>query len=144
MPTGSCEHLIDVPPAVLDVVEHARRAVLATMGRDGRPHVVPVCFAILGDEVVSAVDQKPKSGRELARVRNVRARPHVTMLFDRWDEDWTRLGWVMVSGRARIAQPGFGASELSARYAQYKEQPPPGEVIVVAPERVRWWLGADP
>lgn len=122
------------------IIEGARRAALATIGDDGRPHLVPVCFAIVGGEIVSAVDQKPKSGRELARVRNVRARASATLLLDRWDEDWTRLGWVMVAGAARISPPGFGVSELSARYEQYEEQPPLGDVIVIRPDSIRWWM----
>jgi PPOX class probable F420-dependent enzyme len=138
--SGACKSLGELPENVLAVLETSRRAALATVGDDGVPHVVPVCFAILGDDIVSAVDQKPKSSRMLARVRNVRARPSATMLFDRWDEDWSRLGWVMVSGTATISSPGTGAGELRARYAQYEVQPPAGEVIVVRPERIRWWL----
>jgi PPOX class probable F420-dependent enzyme len=138
--SGSCKRLSELQAGVRAIVENARRAALASIGEDGNPHVVPVCFAIVGEEVVSAIDHKPKSGRELARVANVRARPNATLLFDRWDEDWTRLGWVMVAGSAHMAPPGAGADELAARYRQYQEQPPRGEVIVLRPEVIRWWF----
>jgi PPOX class probable F420-dependent enzyme len=109
------------------------------MGPDGYPHAVPVCFAVVGGDVVTAIDQKPKSGRRLARLRNVEERGAATLLFDRWDEDWRRLGWVMIGGGARIEPPGTAAGELSARYAQYRDDPPAGESIVVSPHRIRWW-----
>jgi PPOX class probable F420-dependent enzyme len=103
-----------------------------------------VCYAIVAGEVVVAVDDKPKSGAELARIRNIRSNPHATVLFDRWDEDWRALAWVMVRGRARIEPPGTGAVELAARYAQYRDSPPAGDVIVVRPTRVLWWSFTAP
>lgn len=139
MPSGSCARLSELPPPARAIVDAARRAVLVTLGDDGAPHAVPVCFALRGDDVVTAVDDKPKRTRDLARVRNVRRDPRATLLFDRWDEDWARLGWVMVTARARVEPPGAAAGVLAARYAQYRERPPAGDVLACAPERVLWW-----
>ena len=139
MASGSCTDLSELPSTLRAIVDDARRAALATVDEHGHSHVVPVCFAIVGEEIVSAIDDKPKSDRELARVANVRARPRATLLFDRWNEDWTRLGWVMVAGAARMSPSGTGVEALEARYPQYQESPPRGDVIVVRPELIRWW-----
>ena len=80
----------------------ARVARLATVRADGSPHVVPFCFAIgEGDVLYTAVDAKPKSTLELKRLDNVRANPHVSVLVDHYDEEWTQLWWVRVDGPAR-------------------------------------------
>ena len=88
--------------------------------------------------MITEVDDKPKGDKELARVRNVRRDPRVTLLFDRWDEDWTRLGWVMVKGDASV-EPPRSVAELSDRYPQYQSRPPTGPLLVVEPRQVRWW-----
>src|SRR5437763_4247439 len=72
----------------------ARVARLATTDPDGRPHLVPIVFAIDGDTLYSAVDAKPKRSRKLRRVENARARPDVTVLVDHYDEDWAKLWWI--------------------------------------------------
>jgi PPOX class probable F420-dependent enzyme len=113
--------------------------VLATIDAAGRPHAVPVCFAIVAGEVVTAIDQKPKSTTRPARLVNVERAGTATMMFDRWDEDWTRLGWVMVRGRARVEPPGTAPDELVDRYSQYRESRPAGNVIVVTPDDIVWW-----
>src|SRR5207253_5352137 len=84
--------------------EAARVARLATVGRDGRPHVVPICFALDGDVLYSAVDEKPKSTRRLRRLANIEAHPEVEVVVDAWDEDWSRLWWVRLAGQARIVE----------------------------------------
>jgi PPOX class probable F420-dependent enzyme len=136
---GSCSSLADLPPDALAVVQESRRAVLTTVDEQGRPHAVPVCFAIVEGSICSALDHKPKSGKTLARVRNVRANPVSSLLFDRWDENWERLAWVMVRGWASLAPPGTGRAELVSRYPQYQVTPPEGEVIVIRPERLTFW-----
>ena len=92
MTSGSCERLSELPDAALGLIEESRRAILATVDLKTRPHAVPVCFAVRGNEIVSAIDDKPKGRRRLARVVNLEANPSATILFDRWAEDWTRLG----------------------------------------------------
>lgn len=127
----------------------ARVARLATVGPDGRPHLVPVVFARRGEEIVTAVDRKPKRSAHLARLRNIAAQPAVTLLVDAYDEDWDRLWWVRADGVARTLPPdaadeGSRAAYTAAitalrqKYHQYRDQPPEGPVIVVA---VRRWTG---
>ena len=112
--------------------ELARVGRLATVGRDGRPHVVPICFALDGDTLYSAVDSKPKSTRRLQRLANIEANPAVEVLIDYWDEDWSRLWWVRLDGRARVVEQDARALELlQAKYPQYRADPPAGPFILV-------------
>ncbi len=81
----------------------ARSATLATIAPDGRPRPVPVCFELVAQDLWIAIDDKPKRSTDpmgLARVRDILERPAVSLLVDRWDEDWTRLGWVRIEGQA--------------------------------------------
>ncbi|MDQ3985476.1 MAG: TIGR03668 family PPOX class F420-dependent oxidoreductase [Actinomycetota bacterium] len=139
MTAGACSSLERLPAEAGRLVSEARRAVLATLSKSHRPHLVPVCFAVVGEEIVTAIDDKPKSTRRPARLKNIERDPTVTLLFDRWDENWSRLGWVMLEGEASIEPPGFASRELQDRYTQYAEDPPRGEVIVVRPKKLRWW-----
>jgi PPOX class probable F420-dependent enzyme len=115
---------------------------LATIAPDGRPHLVPICFALDGDMLYSAVDEKPKRSRRLQRIENVRAHPDVTVLVDHYEEDWARLWWVRLRGRARVLEHGREAQAalalLVAKYEQYREHPPSGPVLAFA---VREWRG---
>jgi PPOX class probable F420-dependent enzyme len=121
-------------PAEARFLAPARRAVLATIAPNGRPRLVPVCFVLLGDgdaaTIYSPLDEKPKrvtDPRGLARVRDLLARPEVTLLVDRWDEDWDRLAWLRVHGRAELVEPAGGNADerataiatLRAKYPQY-------------------------
>jgi PPOX class probable F420-dependent enzyme len=121
----------------------ARVARLATADAAGRPHLVPICFAVAGDTVYSAVDEvKPKATRRLRRLANVAANPAVSLLADHYDEDWSALWWVRADGDARVveAEQASAAVELLARrYAQYRESPPEGPVVAVAVERWSGW-----
>jgi PPOX class probable F420-dependent enzyme len=139
MPSGSCSALSELPSPIARLLDDSRRAILATVTRDGVPHAVPVCFARRGSEIVSAIDDKPKGDTKLARVRNLEANPNATLLFDRWSEDWTELAWLMAAGTARIDPPHSADDVLVPRYAQYETAPPSGEVIVVTPARLTWW-----
>jgi PPOX class probable F420-dependent enzyme len=120
----------------------ARVARLATVGEDGRPHLVPIVFALDGDLLYSAVDHKPKRTQRLHRLANIAANPRVSVLADHYEEDWTRLWWVRADGVARVVEPGGGVEHeravalLAARYEQYGGQPPAGAAIVA--EIVRW------
>jgi PPOX class probable F420-dependent enzyme len=118
----------------------ARVAHLATVGADGRPHVVPICFALDGDTLYTAVDEKPKSTRALRRLANIEANPHVEVVVDHWDEDWTRLWWVRLSGVARVVEhDARGLGLLSAKYGQYQRRPPEGPFVVVTIQRRSEW-----
>lgn len=97
---------------------------LATAGADGAPHVIPVCFALDGNTLYVTVDEKPKRAGELKRVRNILENPAVAFVADRYDEDWSRLGWVMLRGRAEILRAGAEHDSaqdlLRDRYPQYR------------------------
>src|SRR5579875_3988162 len=82
----------------------ARVARLATITPDGRPHLVPIVFAVHGDTVYSAVDAKPKRTGALARLANVAAHPQASVLADHYEEDWSALWWVRGDGRARVLE----------------------------------------
>lgn len=137
-----------------------RRATLATLAPDGRPRLVPCCFALGVDEgatvIDTPIDAKPKASADpmrLARVQDIRRDPRVTLLVDRWDEDWARLAWLRVEGTARLLVPwaprDAGAHRsalvaLRARYPQYRDQRLETlPVIRIAPTRMTGWAPAD-
>ena len=113
-------------------LEGARRAVLATIAPDGRPRLVPFCFVL--DPTLpllyTPLDEKPKAVADvadLARVRDIRADARVSVLVDRWDEDWDRLAWVRCVGTASLIEPAAEAADerdpviasLRSKYPQY-------------------------
>ena len=120
---------------------------LATADADGHPHVVPVCYAFDGERFYTPLDEKPKrvAGKELRRVRNIEARHEASLVIDQYDDDWSRLGYVLVYGRADLIMPGDARHEqalvlLRERYAQYREMGLERQlVIVITPERVVSW-----
>lgn len=122
----------------------ARVARLATVRPDGRPHLVPVVFAVSGDLVWSAVDDKPKSTRALQRLANVEANPSVALLVDHYDDDWTQLWWVRAEGRADVLELGAaGTAEaldsLARKYPQYAAHRPAGPLVRVSVTRWSGW-----
>ena len=123
----------------------ARVARLATTDPDGRPHVVPIVFALDGDTLYSAVDRKPKRSSKLRRIENARARPDVTILVDHYEEDWGRLWWIRLRGRARVLDDGeehdHALALLQEKYPQYRTEPPDGAVLAVDVTEVREWSG---
>jgi PPOX class probable F420-dependent enzyme len=139
MTSGSCSRFDQLPSAHREVLHGESRAVLGTIDDDGRPHLVPITFAVVGRELISAVDHKPKSTTRLARLRNIERSGTATALIDRYDEDWGRLLWIMVRGSALIEPPGYNVDALVARYSQYRDRPPQGPVAVVTPKRIDYW-----
>lgn len=123
----------------------ARVAELATITADGRPHLVPFCFALEGDILVTAVDEKPKRSRELKRLANIRANPGVAVLAHSYTEDWSALWWVRVDGTAEIHEHGvrhdWAIRALVEKYEQYREEEarPRGAVIAITIERWQGW-----
>jgi PPOX class probable F420-dependent enzyme len=118
----------------------ARVARLATADASGRPHLVPIVFAVAGDEVVSAVDAKPKRTTALRRLANVRENPRVALLADHYEDDWSALWWVRADGRARVLEGDDGAvAALAERYEQYRADPPAGPVLAITVERWSGW-----
>ncbi|TCC46304.1 TIGR03668 family PPOX class F420-dependent oxidoreductase [Kribbella pittospori] len=121
-------------------VAAARVGRLATTGGDQRPHVVPVTYAVRGDELFIGIDQKPKTTTDLKRLRNIAENDRVAVLVDQYDEDWTHLWWVRVDGVARVVEARSAALELlAAKYPQYEADPPRGPVIGIRVDRWSGW-----
>jgi len=123
---------------------------LATADSRAVPHVVPVCFGLSEDVLFMTIDQKPKrDGRKLKRLSNIIDNPRVAIVFDRYDEDWQRLAWVMLHGRAEILSTGVehdrAQSLLRSRYLQLDTMQI-GElpVIAIRIERVTSWGDLGP
>jgi PPOX class probable F420-dependent enzyme len=122
-------------------------AVLATLGPDGAPHLVPVVFAVhRGPEAVTiytAVDAKRKSTQKLRRLANIEHDPRVSLLADRYDDDWTQLWWVRADGLAATHYSGeemaTGYALLRAKYPQYQRIALDGPVVTVAVTRWASW-----
>jgi PPOX class probable F420-dependent enzyme len=129
--------------------EEARRrfasasvAQLATVGADGRPHVVPIVFAVEGDTIYSAVDQKPKRTTKLRRLANIEANPKVSVLVDHYEDDWQKLWWVRADGRAQVldaSEANEAIDRLAERYEQYVAERPAGPVLAIEVERWSGW-----
>lgn len=127
---------------------------LATADAEGRPHLVVATFAPdlasgpAGDRLYTAVDAKPKSTRDLRRLRNIRANPRVAVLADHYDDDWTRLWWVRADGTAEVVEDPAATARpialLAERYPQYGANPPAGPVVVIAVQRWSGWAYAGP
>lgn len=124
----------------------APAARLATVGPGGRPHAVPICFAVEGGLLYFAVDAKPKRTSRLQRLRNIEANPAVSVLVDHYEDDWTRLWWVRVDGTARVvveeAERRRALDLLMERYPQYRRMPPEGAVVAISIDRMTGWTGS--
>ena len=125
-------------------LEAGRVARLATADASGRPHVVPICYALAETTVYFTIDEKPKRTPRLKRLSNLRANPFAALVVDRYDEDWSRLAWVMLRGRAEILDAGpehdAAQADLRARYPQLAamriEELP---VVAIRIERASSW-----
>jgi PPOX class probable F420-dependent enzyme len=124
-------------------VAEERVGRLATVGGDGRPHLVPVCFVLLGDTAYSAVDHKPKRGTRLRRLANVEATGQACLLLDRYSEDWSVLWWVRLDGRGRIVadpdEAARGVDGLVGKYPQYAARRPEGPLLALDVTRWTGW-----
>ncbi len=120
----------------------ARVARLATAGADRQPHLVPITFVLVADRIFTAVDHKPKATTRLRRLRNIAENAAVSLLVDRYDDDWSRLWWVRADGVATVLMGGRdrgGAVDaLVGKYPQYRGNAPRGPVIAV---NVTAWSG---
>ena len=132
------------PTWVAGALRSARVARLATTDANGAVHLVPICFAVVGDHAVSAVDHKPKRTTRLQRLADIEATAVATLLVDHYDEDWARLWWVRITGRATVEPQGSvldteGRDALVAKYEQYHDHPPVGPLYRVHFDTVRSW-----
>jgi PPOX class probable F420-dependent enzyme len=139
-------------PRAATFLAQARVAHLATTDGEGQPHVVPITFVLLGERLYSALDAKPKrvAAQRLRRVRNIQQNPRVAVVVDRYSEDWTRLGYVLVLGTARVVEASAETERplaaLRAKYAPYAEGPLALEdaaLLVVEPQRAIVWGSLD-
>lgn len=113
------------------------------MRADGRPHIVVVVFALVGENVVTAIDQKPKTTTRLQRLINIETNPAVSFLVDDYSADWSELWWVRLDGQASIHAEGHVANDAQAalvsKYPQYRHQPPEGPFISIATDCISSW-----
>jgi len=120
-----------------------RVARMATVRPDGRPHLVPIVFAVDGDTIYSGVDEKPKRTPELTRLENIRANPNVAVVVDHYDDAWDAVWWTRADGTASVEEEGTARARaielLTAKYRQYEDGTEPiGAAVVV---RVSRWTG---
>jgi len=139
---------VDLPAFAAELLRESRVARLGTADRAGQPLVVPVCYVFDGRACFSAIDAKPKrvAGSELRRVRNIAENPRVSLVVDRYDEEWSRLCWVIVEGRADLLSDGperAGAVDLLRnKYPQYRAlglDRDTATVIRISLERTMFW-----
>ncbi len=136
--------------AALELVVNGRIAHLATADRDGRPHVVPICYAYESGYFYCVIDRKPKRDPlNLKRLRNIRDNPRVALVIDRYDEDWNRLAFVLIHGLAEIVTDvdvwAVAIEHLRARYSGYQTMPltfAENPVIRVAVQRYHFWTAS--
>ena len=140
MPTDS-----RLPPPALRFIRAARLAHLATAGADGQPHVVPICFVFDGKYFYSPIDEKPKrtSPTRLKRVTNIQENAQAALVIDRYSENWKRLAYVLIRGKAEILHRGAAHAEavrrLRRKYPQYRHMAiDTRPMIQITP--IRWTL----
>ena len=150
------EEIVELSPeAIRDRLDRWPVARLATTGASGRPHQVPLVFVQVGECLWSPVDGKPKAGSELARVRNIRERPEVSLLLDEYTDDWKRLWWIRIDARGRVVQAqaqqedaSFLAAQeaLREKYPQYEDVPlvqSPPTMLAFDLVHVRSWCASS-
>jgi PPOX class probable F420-dependent enzyme len=127
-------------------LSNSRVARLATVNEDGRPHIVPIVFAIDGDTLYFAVDAKPKKTTNLHRLKNIAAKPAVSILADHYEDDWKQLWWVRADGTARVVADSAEAERatelLANKYEQHRRQRPVGPVVAIHIDRLSGWSGS--
>lgn len=131
------------------LVQNARVARFATADSSGAPHLIPICFVYDGTAFYSVLDQKPKrtSVTRLRRVRNILENPQVALVIDSYEEDWSRLWYILVTGAAEILEPGLEQSQavamLREKYPQYRDMDlEDAPVIKISPDRAVSWMGS--
>jgi PPOX class probable F420-dependent enzyme len=138
-----------ISQAVQKILKEARVARLATLDARSRPHIVPVCFAYDGKLFYTAVDRKPKRvpQNRLMRLQNIRAVPRVAVLIDQYDEDWTRLWYILIRGKAKLLpqraqkEHTWAIRKLRAKYPQYAAGmlADDAPIVRITPERTVCW-----
>jgi PPOX class probable F420-dependent enzyme len=133
-------------PTMRQLAQSARVGHLGTVDADGQPHIVPVCFVLIGETAYTAIDHKPKRTTKLRRIANLIATGHACLLVDQYSEDWSALRWVRLDGRGRVVddphEAALALTALRAKYEQYSEQPPAGPVLALDVTRWSAWSAA--
>jgi PPOX class probable F420-dependent enzyme len=140
----SSRTLDELPRWARELLEIAPVAHLGLVDDGDQPRVLPVTFVLHDEALWSALDHKPKRMRpeDLARVRYLRRRPEAALTVDRYDEDWEQLAWVQVLVRVEVLEAGAAGparAALAAKYEPYRDQPPDGPLLRMAPRRFLWW-----
>jgi PPOX class probable F420-dependent enzyme len=139
--------IADLDDWARELLDSARVARLGLLDDRDRPRVLPVTFALAGGYAWSAIDRKPKrSGREPARLRYLRRRPHAALTVDHYDDDWSRLAWVQLLGEITVHDPadtGEALEALAAKYEPYRRESPPGPLLRLEPDRVLSWQASS-
>ena len=138
--------LDDLPAWARELIIGARVARLGLLDERDRPRLLPVTFAAFENALWSAIDRKPKSAREPARVRRLRRRPEAALLVDVYSDDWSRLAWVELRGQVAVLELSAAAAALdalAAKYEQYRSEPPPGPLLRLAPEGFACWRASE-
>ena len=141
-PTLGSMTVANAPDWALEMLDGERVGRLAFLDSDDRPRVLPVTFCRFEDAIWSAIDDKPKRSAEPARVRYLRRRPEAALVVDVYDDDWSRLRWVQVTGAVAIVEAREherALDALAAKYPQYAERRPPGPLLRLSVDRVRCW-----
>ena len=129
---------------VAGALQRARVARLGTVGDDGMIGLVPICFAVVDGWVASAVDHKAKRTAQLRRLDDIEGAGSATVLVDHYDEDWSRLWWIRIRGRAEVHREHDEVAiavlaALATKYTQYRDRPPTGAVYRIAIDDIRSW-----
>lgn len=137
---------LNLPAWARELLESARVAHLGLLDDEGRPRVLPVTFAVTEGAVWSAIDDKPKRvpGRELARVRWLRANSQAALLVDHYAEDWSTLAWVQLLGSVAVLDDAHPPRALIDKYPAYRERPPVGPLLRLEVEGARHWRAVGP
>jgi PPOX class probable F420-dependent enzyme len=134
--------LEELPGWAGELLAAERVARLALIDDEDRPRVLPVTYAVLGESVWSAIDEKPKRAAEPARLRYLRRRPEAALCVDRYSDDWSRLAWVQLLGRIDVlpaVEHPAALEALAARYEPYRERTPPGPLLRLSVDRALSW-----
>lgn len=126
---------IAIPPKAKNFIDQARVGHLATADASGQPSVIPICFVHAHPYLYSLIDNKPKKkpgGGGLKRVKNLMENPQVAVVVDRWDEDWGRIGWVLLRGQAKVLEscPEGVLQLLREKYPQYRDPSLDGQPVI--------------
>ena len=145
-------NLAELPEWARSLLERSPLAHLSYLDDRDRPRVLPVTFALAGEELWTAIDQKPKRRppEQIARVRHLRRRPEAALCVDHYEDDWSRLAWVQAIGSVEVLDLGSGGeavddafASLRAKYRHYADDPPDGPFMRLRLDRVLCWRAAE-